>query len=205
MDILIPTCKKWTEVEKQVEEIKNNTGSCFVISTCLPYSASVNRNEAHKRTKSKIVISVDDDVTGLYKGWEVDLIQPLLMNPQIRFCSARLMKTDGKTPNFMMTSKMQISPPLEIVPRCPTSAYAYRKEEFDSLIGYWNKDSSPFDVNFKGSGWEDTAIVFDLQQKFPDTMVVINNQCKLIHINEEKNQKKYFNENKEYFLRSGRK
>lgn len=204
MDVIIPTCKSYGEIIEQIADMKAYSPSLNVIYTCLNKSAAENRNICHSQTKSDIVISLDDDVTGFYQGWEKDLIRPLLINPKIRFCSARLMKPDGKTINFMMTSKMNCNAPLEIVPRCPTSAFAYRRSEFDSLIGYWNKDSMPFDINFKGSGWEDNSICHDLRKKFPNCMIIVNNCCKLIHINEEKNQKKYFNENKEYFYRSGR-
>lgn len=205
VDILIPTLKPFEDVKSQVRGIHEMYPDNRVFATCLEASAAINRNKAHKEANTEIVISLDDDITGFYQGWVEDLIRPLKKNQDIRFVSARLMKSDGVTPNFMMTSKFNLSSMYEVVPRCPTSAFAYRKVDFDYLIGYYNESSKPFDENFKGSGWEDNAICHDLKQGFPGTLIVINNNCKLIHINEEKNQKKFFMENKKYFFESGRK
>lgn len=204
-DIIIPTCKTEKDIESQLVEIEFKTPEEHrIIATCKPVSAAKNRNYAHSWTKSDIVIMMDDDIRGFSDKWLTTLIQPLLDDINVRFCSARFLKVDGRTPNFMMTSKSNLLSDYEDVPRCTTGCFAYRKEDFDALIGFWNKDSKPFDENFIGSGWEDNGICFDLKKKFPGTKIVINNKCKVIHVNEMKNQQPYLKQNKEYFYNSGR-
>lgn len=105
-----------------------------------------------------------------------------------------------------MSSKFILNTDLEEVPKCPTSCFAYRKEDFDALIKFHNEKSLPFDEIFEGSGWEDTALCYDLKARFPGTQIVINNKCKLIHRNEMKNQLgDIFQRNKKRFLDGGRK
>lgn len=205
--IVIPTFKKYSDIQRQLNDITvKMPDSCFVLGTCFPGSAAENRNIAHSAAScSDIIVSLDDDITGFYEGWLSDMIQPLLEDSSIRFASARFLKPDGKSLGFMMTSKNDMRREYEEVPRCPTSAYAYRKDDFDALKGFWNETSQPFDTRFKGGGWEDNAICHDLKKKFPDTKIIINNKCRLIHINEMKNQLgNIFKENKEYFFASGR-
>lgn len=207
IDIIIPTCKVKKEISDMLFEIELNTPEEYAICyTCLPLWASINRNIAHTFVSgnSQFIVSLDDDIRGFYPGWLTDIVQPLREDESIRFASARLMRPGGREANFMMTSRNDMREKHEIVPRCPTSAYAYRKSEFDALIGFQNKYSKPFDEMFKGSGWEDNAICHDLKKKFPDTKIIINNRCKLIHINEEKYQKEFLQENKRYFFSSGR-
>ncbi len=103
-----------------------------------------------------------------------------------------------------MTSKKDLSQDYEIVSRCPTSAFAYRKKDFDSLVKFWNKSSLPFDEGFIGSGWEDDAICHDLKTKFSKSKIIINNKVRLIHLNEQKNQKENLQINKDYFYKTGR-
>lgn len=207
ISVIIPTCKSKKQISDTLFEIEINTPEQYsIVYTCLSLSASLNRNIAHSFVSddSDIVVSLDDDIRGFYPGWLTDIIQPLKEDASIRFASARLMRPGGREANFMMTSRNDMRDKYEVVPRCPTSAYAYRKSEFDSLIRFHNETSKPFDEVFKGSGWEDNAICHDLKKKFPDTKIVINNRCKLIHINEEKNQKMFLQENKQYFFSSGR-
>lgn len=207
ISIVIPTCKPQDDIRNMLVDIETNTLEWHkVIHTCLPLPAARNRNIAHASVRREVqfVVSLDDDIQGFYPGWLTDIIQPLKEDETIRFASARLMKPGGREVNFMMTSSFDLKNKYEDVPRCPTSAYAYRKKDFDSLFEFYNKDSLPFDENFKGSGWEDNALCHDLKMRFPDSRIIINNQCKLIHVNEEKNQKQFLQENKKYFFSSGR-
>lgn len=204
--IVIPTCKKHDGVVRQLEAIKDNTPEDhYILATCTPESAAENRNLAHSMASADIVVSLDDDVKGFYLGWLTDIVGPLLEDEKIRFASARFMKPDGKSPAHMMTSIYDMTKKYEEVLRCPTSAYAYRKADFDALKGFWNETSQPFDTIFTGSGCEDDAICHDLKKKFSDTRIVINNDCKLIHLNEMKNQSVNLKENRARFDKSGRK
>lgn len=204
VDVLIPTCKSYDSIVGQVKEIVKNSPQVYSIhASCFLKSAAINRNYCHGKATTNIVVSCDDDIEGYYPGWLEELIRPLGEDKDIRLVSARLMNNDG-TIGFMMTSKNDISQDYEAVFRCPTSCFAYRKKDFDELMGFWNKDSWPFDENFVGSGWEDNAICHDLKKKFIGTKIIINNRVKLIHRNEQKNQKENLLINKECFYRGGR-
>lgn len=200
IDIVIPTCKLKETVIQQIEEIEKNTlEEHRIVASCIFASAAINRNYVHAKTTEEFVIMLDDDMTGFYPGWELDMILPLKENKDIYFSSARLLKPD-RTLGFMMTSKRNTLEDLEEVPRIPTACFAYRRKEMDELIGFHNETSLPFDIMFKGSGWEDNGVCYDLKKRFPKAKIVINNNCQLIHINEEKEQKKYLAKNKEYFF-----
>jgi len=200
VDILIPTYKNYQEITSQVEEIYDNTLRLeMLIASCKIQSAAKNRNLCHRYARSDYIIMLDDDIRGFYSNWEQELILPLKQDKEIKFVSARLIKEDGSWAG-MMTSKHQVQEEIERVPRIPTACFAYRKEEMDSLIQFHNDTSLPFDEKFEGSGWEDNAICHDLYKKFPTAKIIINNKCKLVHLNEEKEQKKHLKKNREYFF-----
>lgn len=206
IDIVIPTCKNLAEIQDQILAIQKNTSeeNCLGIwASAKNVSAAKNRNESHKQGQGEIIVSLDDDISGFYPGWLTEIVRPLLENDFIRFASARLINPNGQL-GFMMTSKKDVSQNFEFVSRCPTSAFAYRRKDFDSLVNFWNKRSLPFDEGFIGSGWEDDAICHDLKVKFPDAIIAINNKVKLFHKNEQKNQKENLQINSDYFYKTGR-
>lgn len=207
IDILIPSCKPYEEIEKQIKEIESSTPEEHrIVAQCEKKSAAKNRNIAHSKAISDFIIMLDDDIKGFYFGWVSDLINPLLSNTNIVFSSARLISEDG---NFasMMHTRFLTDLSCEFVPACPTACFAYRKADLDSLIKFHNEDSLPFDESFVGSGWEDTALCADLKKKYPHSQFVIVNKCKLIHLNEMKNQhvNNTYKRNKQYYDKSGRK
>ena len=58
-----------------------------------------------------------------------------------------------------------------------------------------------FDEGFIGSGYEDTAFMNEFNEKHPGR-IVVNNQCRLIHANEKKNQGgPYWEHNHEYYMK----
>lgn len=205
--VVIPTCCDYTKVSAQVNEVMETIFlGTKIFPTCTQASASQNRNIAHTSVDTKYIISLDDDIEGFFPGWAEKLLEPLESDPEIRFVSARLMRPGGKQFAHMMHSNFDVSKPLEEVPKCPTSAYAYRKADLNELIFFHNPSSVPFDHNFEGSGWEDTALCYDLKKRFPKTKIVVHNDVKLIHRNEMKNQLgAIFLKNKKYYLESGRK
>lgn len=202
IDILIPTCKTFNQIQSQIEEIERNTPEPHrIIVTCLETSAAINRNFAHANAESDIVVMLDDDITGFYPNWLSDLIRPLYYSEVIKLVSARYLKIDGKTLAHTMSGNYSLSEDCVFVDKSPTACFVYRKKELDALVGFHTKSSLPFDEKFLGSGWEDDALCWDLLKRFPHTKFVINNKCKLVHINEMKNQHENntFEINKTYF------
>lgn len=206
IDILIPTCKDKhsEEIQSLTSEIQKNTLEDHrIILSGFQVSAALNRNFLHKHAESKIVVMMDDDVKGFYPGWIQDLVVPL-DSPEIKLSSARYLKPDGITPAHMMSGNYDMDTPLIQVKKCPTACFAYRKDDLDALKGFHNQKCKPFDERFKGSGWEDDALCYDMTKKYPGCRFVITNRCKLIHLNEMKNQHTngYFQSNKKLYLQS---
>lgn len=205
VDIVIPSCKELDQIAGQIQHIKSLYPCNRIIPVCGKRSAAENRNLAHGYVTARYAIMMDDDISGFFQGFVERLTAPLTEDPNIALVSARLTKQDGKTPNHMMASKLDLSGKTEEVSRIPTSCFAYRKRDLDALIGFHNSTSFPFDEGFKGSGWEDDALCADMKKKFPECKFIIVNDCKLIHTNEMKgNQVNLLQENREYFFKSGR-
>ena len=176
LDILIPTCKEDYEISEIVGEIISSTEDINVIYTCRDASAAINRNTALERATSDILIMMDDDMTGFYDGWAQELIKPMVDDESVVMVSARLMKRDGITPNHAMGAMDKPTTGLVEVVLAPTACIAIRN------------DGIRFDENFIGSGWEDTDYIYQLKKKYPNGKIILNNNVKLIHINEMKNQ-----------------
>ena len=49
-------------------------------------------------------------------------------------------------------------------------------------------DKLRYDEDFIGSGYEDTDFCLRMKERYPEQRIVINNQCRLIHIHEGKGQ-----------------
>jgi len=182
VDIVIPSCKTIDECRDQInsmEKTRHTKGK--IIFTGLKESASKNRNYAMSLTNSKITIMLDDDMTGFYDGWDIDLIKPLEDN-NIVIVSSRLLKPDG-TYGFFMDWNYSNSKEdyIEVKQReIPTACFCYRNDDLKEVI---------YDENFIGSGFEDNDMCRQVQLKHPKGKFIINNKCKLIHINEMKNQR----------------
>lgn len=194
IDIIIPTLKTLDLIKDEIDEIESNTYTPHrIIATCQPESAAWNRNFGLEIANSNIIIMADDDMTGFFPGWDVALIEPLLQDPKVCMVSARLMTMDGK-----------------VGPNCASSydlypEWIYVKTRKDSVmpsacIAFINKGLR-FDIAYIGSGWEDTDFCFQYLQLDPTYKFVINNNCKLIHKNEMKNQweDNLFERNKQTF------
>ena len=204
-EILIPSCKKYEDVKAQIDEIDRNTPEQHrIIATCQELSAAQNRNIAHKLAESEICVSMDDDITGFYPGWLSDLVRPLLedttlcKSEEVMLVTARYLRPDRTLAHQMHCSNKTADQPYLEITRLPTACFAYRKSQVDGIIKGVNK---PFDENFLGSGFEDDSFCIEMQKKYPDLKFVLNNTCKLIHINEMKNQKgANWESNKKYII-----
>lgn len=181
IDIIIPTLKQLNEVREQIDEMERNTFSSHrIIATCQPESAAWNRNFGLELATSDIIIMADDDMTGFFPGWEEKLIEPLWRDPQVCMVSARLMKEDG-TVGSNCASSYDLTPEWIYVTKRRDSVMP------SACIAFHDKKLR-FDIEYIGSGWEDTDFCFQYLQIDPTYEFIINNNCQLIHKNEMKNQ-----------------
>jgi len=186
-DIIIPTFKTPEEVSPLLCDVEGFSWGCHVIATCMRGSAAMNRNAGLKLAKSDIVIMIDDDTAGYHEGWWEQLIRPLEEDQNIVMVSARLLRVDGSTGHMMFLGNIAADYLTE-VPRCATACIAFRN------------DGLRFDEKFEGSGFEDDDFCAQQFRKYPNAKTVINNRCRIIHINEQKNQcGAIWEKNKEYF------
>ena len=181
IDIIIPSLKTHEELRPMMAEVDRTAELPHrIIATGIRASAAVNRNFGLKCADSKIIIQLDDDISGFYPGWDRDLIQPFLHDPTLAMVSARLMTPDGKAgancaKNFDLNGDyIQVRPQEDAV--IPSSAIAFRN------LGIM------FDDRYKGSGFEDTAFCYEYYFRDKNYKFLISNLCRLIHANEAKNQ-----------------
>jgi hypothetical protein len=186
-DVIIPTCKP--EVNAQAEELRKGSTNFFskLITTCQQASASRNRNHGLMKSEAELVIMLDDDITGFYNDWYMDFIMG--WDDSYAMMSARLLEPSGRLA-YMLSENEDMSHGNIVV----------EKKELPTSCVMFRNDGTRFDNQFIGSGFEDNDFCKQLAIKYPDKKFVINNECRLIHINEKKNQSGgYWNHNKLYF------
>lgn len=204
-DIVVPTCKDYTATWKQVEAMaEHDKEKHNYIITAFPVSASVNRNyglyEARK-SDNEYIIMIDDDIEGFYPGWQDDLVAPLKEFSSVRMTSARLLDRSGKPACMMGIDTKDLLSPLVEAPKflsfgsyrfsaILSAAIAFRKKDIEGIN---------FDMNFIGSGWEDTHFCFLMHRKHDQCRFVCVNGCRLVHRNEMKAQGPNYRENEELF------
>lgn len=184
ISICIPTCRTREEISAQICTIEGYSQGHEIYASCIQDgSASVNRNNCLDNTTGDTIIMIDDDIAGFYPGWAEDMVEPL-KDSTVTVASARLLNPDG-TPGLMMyrgDHKTAISD----VPRVPTAAVVFRRNNLR------------FNEAYKRSGFEDDQWCFEMQEMFGGR-VVINNNCRLIHSNEQKGQSEAWEYNKKIF------
>lgn len=181
MKILIPTMLEPNRLREQIAEIHASTPEVKVVASCLPASASSNRNECLKAVDfGEVAVMIDDDIRGFYPGWLDDLTLAF-EDPAVVMVSARLLTADGQA--FGPTCSRVIAPrPMEIPVHfhwpcvLPTAAIAFRHR------------GHTFDETFVGSGWEDNDWCLQYLIANQSSKFVQSNRCKLRHLNEMKNQ-----------------
>jgi len=189
IDIIIPTCKEYPEVEPQIKAIQAVTQSVRVIATCQPVSAAINRNIGLDWSGSESIIMMDDDITGFYHGWLSDLLMPLILKEDIFIVSARLIQPDGKLTMGAAEGNNEKDFFQAENDRVSTGCVAIRKNPVR------------FHEGFTGSGYEDTAYCNAIKSKYGPGKIWVNNLCRLTHLNEMKNQGgEYWKHNKELYL-----
>lgn len=198
IDLIFVTYRLRDEVEQRLSDILHHSPDCRLIFTGLAASASVNRNHGLDQVESEIIIMMDDDMDGFYPGWVEDLVAPLRSDSTVLLASARLLNADGTAGPCIGAYGLPSSGVVAATKsdyngwrRLPTACIAFRKCAADIR----------FDENFIGSGYEDLDWMNRLNAGFPGTTMVLNNNCRLIHHNEEKRQGgKYFEYNKQHYL-----
>ena len=193
IDIVIPTMKSYQDIRQQIIDIDKYTKEDHrIIATCQKVSAAKNRNIGLEKAKSDIVVMLDDDITGFYNKWLIRLLVPFT-DSDLYIASARLMKPDGNyavmNGNTEANRKGAYGIPGGKDGCLPSAAIAMRKTDIR------------FDENFKGSGYEDTDIMYQYRQRFNPCKFIICNRCQLVHNHEKKNQEKYFIHNRDYFVK----
>lgn len=176
-DIIVPTCLDDKSVPTDLTDMLyeyNNQNR--IIMTCMPGSAATNRNLGLNFSRSEIVIMMDDDIRGLFLGWDMLLIEPLLRDNAIVYVSARLLDSNGNIAPAMGAPDDTRSSWVECA-TAPSACVAFRNTDLR------------FDENYVGSGWEDTDFVRQLKMEYPKGKIVVNNMVKLVHLNEMKNQR----------------
>ena len=177
IDVIIPTCKTQPEIACQQQEMLDTAGYLArITATCQQGSAAYNRNYGLGKTFCDVVIMVDDDVCNFPPKWAWDLIATLEIISDCVLVSARLMNEDG-TPGPMTGEPPPTADTgLTVATRLPTACVAFRN------------DGLRFDESFVGSGWEDDDFCAQLRRKYPKGKFVINEDVRVVHKNEMKQQ-----------------
>jgi len=180
IDIIIPTCKEYKDVESQIAELVQNTEIEYkLIVTCQKASSSWNRNFGLNCSNAEYIIMIDDDIFGFKKGWAATLIDTL-QDQSICMVSGRCMMPDGVSMAPVGHCEYRMDPEIIDIPRLkegilPSSIIAFRKTHLR------------FDINIIGAGFEDADICFQMYEYFKgEKRFVVNNKCKVIHTNERK-------------------
>ena len=197
IDIIIPSIKKFKEY-KEISNIKSTRKSCGnIIFTGLRKSAAKNRNYGLDKSKAEIIIMIDDDITGFYYGWDIDLTKPLVEDKEIVMISSRLLNSDGTIGHMMLPKEKG----PEYYDLSKDIIEIKRKRLLTACIAI-RKNNLRYDEKFIGSGFEDDDYCKRLAIEYPYGKFLINNKCKIIHLNERKNQlDKYWRKNQKYFIK----
>lgn len=186
---LIPTLRSEEEITSLIKEIEE--ASCIknieIIASCTKNSASINRNLCLDKARGKYIIMMDDDITGLFRGWGEKLVRQL--NLEVMAISPRLLRPDRSYALMMGDPFIYDGLVSTVDNKVCTACFCFENTDLR------------FDENFIGSGFEDDDFMIQLNQRFPNRKIVIDNGIHIVHINEMKNQKGiYWERNKSYFL-----
>lgn len=173
-DIIIPAYKPSRNLQHLLMELAEKTIPPYnIILLSKIQSAAMNRNYGLERSKSPYVIMCDDDISDLPYGWNRTLIDVLKENREIMAVSARLMNPDG-TPGRNTSNNYDLDLRLVPVDFIPTACCIFRKTDLR------------FDSRYIRAGWEDTDFFMQMKHTLKG-QIVICNDVKVVHVNEEKN------------------
>jgi glycosyltransferase involved in cell wall biosynthesis len=186
ISITIPTIKD--DITHQKKMIQKNTDDDLnweIVVVKHKASASVNRNLCIEQAKGDIIVMIDDDIMGFYNGWIRDFITPLIENPDnISMITPRLINRDG-----VLSGQLGDNGDKNI----PDEQYTVAKHTDEtnlniigsSCIAFFKNDIR-FDENYPGATYEDSDFCMQFAKAFPEKRIVINNRCKMIHLDEGK-------------------
>jgi hypothetical protein len=189
VEILVPTIKSAEDVSPVICDLEGFCWPDRVIVHSSKGSAAHNRNCCLNRSAADIVVMCDDDLCGFYPKWHNALVDALLADDTLLMVSARLIKTDW-SPALMMGADQGVpgTTGITIVPKLPTACVAFRNEDLR------------FDEAFVGSGFEDDDFLMQLRRRHPGGRFAIVEGCRVVHINEMKNQTgEFWDKNKATF------
>lgn len=194
IDVVIPTCKPYEQVEPLVREVEATTGvPVKIIPTCQNGSAAFNRNLGLKIAKSDPIIMIDDDVTHFPYGWVRRMAEVMSFYDNCVMLTAELL-TPSYTPGPMMGMSSLVRLPgvsaVEVVKsrRLITACCAIRPNGIH------------FDTRYEGSGFEDDDYSMQLRQYYGQqaTWLIVHDVV-VVHKNEMKFQQEHFEANKRKF------
>lgn len=176
---IIPTCKNPDEIALLVFQMESRwSRELEIIHTCIEgASAAVNRNAGLKQCDvGDIVIMLDDDIDELPLCWDRFMWEPFEKNPgRFSMVSARLLNKDKTIQPVMGGYATRLNGWVEVT-KMPSAMIAF---EHTGIF---------FNEKFKGSGWEDTSFCRRLHNAYPEKKFIINNDIRVVHKNEMKNQ-----------------
>lgn len=173
-DIIVPAYKPSRNLQHLLIEIVEKSIQPYnIVLVSKIQSAAKNRNYGLERSKSPYIIMCDDDICDLPYGWNRTLINVLKENREIIAVSARLMNQDG-TPGRNTANNYDLESRLVKVDFIPTACCAIRKTDIR------------FDERYIRAGWEDTDFFMQMKSSLFG-YIVICNDIKVVHLNEEKN------------------
>jgi len=198
VDIIVPAYNLTTNLGRLLIEIINKTKPPYnLILIRQKNSAAINRNIGLSKSNSKFIIMCDDDIAELPYEWNKKLTDVLLYNPDIAVVSARLLTEDGKI-GVNSANNFDITKPLIEVNMVPTACVCFRASDFKRF-------NIKFNEQHCGSGWEDTnffsELIHKLKKEKLGIKIVINNDCKVAHLNTETNNNQWYEYNKQLFLK----
>jgi hypothetical protein len=196
-DIIIPAYKMDAKFTQMLNELPFKTRPPYNLHIINKIqTAANNRQDGLNMCNEEYIIMCDDDIVNLPDDWNRLLIEPLMYNPEIMAVSARLYDKDGNI-GLNSANNFDLNKDYVEVNLIPTACCAFRKN--DVL-----KTKAHFPKEFLGSGWEDSCFFMLLKQGCEKlglgTKIIINNKCKVTHLNEEKNNSIYFNYNKQIYM-----
>ena len=177
LDIIIPTCKQFRMVSDLVRDLRLAEPTANVLATCRDESAAKNRNYGLDATINPFIVMVDDDIEGFGYGFASQLICSLLTSLDCAMMSARLMNKNcefGLMCGNVEQKTTGISTALSNY--LPSACVAFERSDLR------------FGEEYIGSGFEDQDYCRQISELNDKARFLVNNDVKVIHRNEMKNQ-----------------
>lgn len=186
LDIVNPQCMRLID---EIKSTRRSTGQ--LIFTGLKDSASKNRNLGLDKATSELVISIDDDIIiGDQPGWDEKFASDFLAVESNTFMmSARLLNQNGTYQDLNGDNKIYNQ---KIVysnkDMCPSAMIIFRKNHLR------------YNLQYLGSSFEDSHFCMEYKRLDHRKRVAFDNEIKVVHLNQAKNQIPHVEHNKSVFF-----